>query len=97
MLRLERHRLAIAEVLLHVGARAEQPLLFAAPQAEAHRTAQLEADAFRIRIASSMIAEPTRVVGRARALCHESKWAPSMTTSSALSVPGSSATTLKPG
>ena len=50
--------------------------------------------AFRIRIASIMIAEPAALSLPPVAPCHESKCAPSMTISAALSVPGISATTL---
>ena len=51
-------------------------------------------DAFRMRIASIITAEPAPLSVAPVPLCHESKCAPSITISSALSVPGSSAITL---
>ena len=50
---------------------------------------------FRIRIASIITADPAALSVAPVPPCHESKCAPSITTSFALSVPGSSATTLK--
>ena len=44
LLRLQRHRLDVGDVLADVGARAEQPLLLAAPQADPDRPARLGAD-----------------------------------------------------
>ena len=54
---------------------------------------RLRPAALRMRIAS-IITAVDAVVGGARARCHESRWAPIITTSSALSLPGSSAITL---
>ena len=51
--------------------------------------------AFRMRIASIITAEPAALSVAPVPVCHESKWAPSMTISSALSVPGSSPMMLK--
>ena len=51
-------------------------------------------DCLRIRIASIMTAEPAALSVAPVPECHESKCAPSMTTSSALSVPAISPTTL---
>ena len=48
-----------------------------------------------MRIASIIAAEPAALSVAPVPECHESKCAPSITTSSALSVPGSSATMLK--
>ncbi len=50
--------------------------------------------AFRMRIASIITAELTPLSVAPVPECHESKWAPIITTSSALSPPGSSAITL---
>ena len=50
--------------------------------------------AFRIRAASIMIDDPMALSVAPVAACHESRCAPSITTSSALSVPGISATVL---
>ena len=51
--------------------------------------------AFRIRIASIITAEPEELSVAPVPPCQVSKWAPMMTSSSALSVPGISAMTLK--
>ena len=48
----------------------------------------------RMRIASIITAELTALSVVPVPVCHESKWAPIITTSSALSVPGISAITL---
>ena len=52
---------------------------------------------FRIRIASIIAADPAALSVAPVDACHESKCAPSITTSSALSVPGISPTTLNIG
>ena len=52
-------------------------------------------DAFRMRIASIITADPAALSVAPVPVCHESKCAPSMTISSALSVPGISPTMLK--
>ena len=96
VLRLQLHRRRIAEVRLDVRRRAEQPLLLAAPQPDAHRAPQPDAAwPSGCRIASIMTAEPAALSVAPVPVCHESKCAPSITTSSALSVPGSSPTMLK--
>ncbi len=48
----------------------------------------------RMRIASIIAADPAALSVAPVEACHESKWAPSITISSALSVPGISPTTL---
>ena len=78
-----------------VRRRAEQPLLLAAPEREANGPAQLDAVVLRIRIASIITAEPAALSVAPVPVCQESKWAPSITISSALSVPGISPTMLK--
>ena len=50
---------------------------------------------FSSRIASIITADPAALSVAPVPVCHESKCPPIITTSSALSVPGSSATTLK--
>ena len=50
--------------------------------------------AFRIRIASIITAEPAALSVAPVPGCHESRWAPIITSSPFLSLPGSSATTL---
>ena len=50
--------------------------------------------ALRIRIASIITAEPAALSVAPVPVCHESKWAPSITSSSALSVPRISPITL---
>ena len=50
--------------------------------------------AFRMRRASIMTAEPAALSVAPVPGCHESRWAPTITISPFLSVPGSSATTL---
>ena len=47
-----------------------------------------------MRIASIITAEPAALSVAPVPACHESRWPPSITTSSFLSVPGSSAMTL---
>ena len=51
-------------------------------------------DCLRMRIASIITADPAALSTAPTPACHESKCAPSITTSSALSVPGISATML---
>ena len=57
----------------------------------------LTPDVLRMRIASIITATPTLLSVAPVAACQVSKWPPSMTISSALSVPGSSPTMLKTG
>ena len=86
--RLGGHRPAIGEVLGDIRSRSEQTVLFTRPKAR--RTVRLSGRpvALRMRIASIITAEPAALSVAPVPVCHESKCAPSITSSSALFVPG---------
>src|SRR5947207_15559156 len=94
VLRLQLHDGRVCVVRFHVLLRSEEPLFLAAPQADAYCAAQLDAagleDAHRFHHHGGS----GRVVGRAGAAVPRIEMT-IITTSSALSDPGSSAITLK--
>ena len=83
------------KMFFHISLRAQQSLLLTTPQAPPESCDAVSVPAlFRMRAASIMIAQPMALSVAPVAACHESRWPPSMITSSALSVPGISAIAL---
>ena len=76
-----------AEVLLDVGERTEQALLLAAPEPTRMVRRGCTPMALRMRAASIITAQPMALSVAPVAECHESRWPPSITTSSFLSDP----------
>ncbi len=93
--RLEGHSCAIGKRLGDVRPRSQQPC--SSPPQSPIRTVRriFSPDCLRMRTASIITADPAALSVAPVPECHESKCAPSMTSSSALSVPGISPTTLK--
>ena len=93
--RLERHRVAVGELLL-ARTRVDPSSPCSSPVHSASRTVRRmrRPVAFRMRIASIIAADPAALSVAPVPACQESKCAPSITTSSARSVPGISATML---